>query len=1056
MSGAAHIEDIGRLLLDATNVLKGINVDDNSELKENIAKLESDFRNKAAAVLSSVVSGEARALPLHQPSTYGQQQLYQQPQHHHRIGHYNHQNNSDSYIDHMLSTKRARKSSISNSTQKLRTTGASLRSVGGAIVKRRVTEGKPLPRMNRLMPNAPPPPVTQDDVKKGVFDMVNRRLIPPSADLTPAFTAGMPALSQSRVRFHDQRELQIKTLPFSSANQGPVVRLDPVDNPTKPIRHSARSTRASLPKSQLQLASTTLELQPPPDHKINNHRPILGVETPQSTQRANSGRPNNNNNNNNNNIKNNNKQDKEESVVREAVDKIRGFNELLDTYSLHQFIIRNAKTITNTPEFMSFHRRHGSIWGPIMTILKALEELLAIYAVPLAYIDGKQVALLATDDLSAPTFDQLLSCITNVDQVAPLLHIPGQRFRGPNGRKLAAIAIQSVFRMYNAKSKFGKLKAHTIAINLIARAWKAYIDRTKCREQLRQKRKDEEARWRGLQDTLKERWSTIQNERRVIVHVPSYTISENQRLSMPVLRNRENAQMSRMCELLDENTEIIYIVPYHLSQDVATYHKKLMQVGAGARGASAFRIIVPENLHRFPASLCLSQVFRMSPRAIRRVKRAVTGKNAYLVPGLIGPEDKKLALTLDIPLLGADPEISTLYSSKSGSKRVFAMAEINTPPGAHDIYDDEELYQALGSLIVAHPYVDKWMLKLDNEIDGRGNAIFDATGLKIVKILRTQRASSSNAQWLRPDVQLDARGKVLPLLKKYFLRLLTVSHLEAHSSCTEFIKAISRQGCVIEAMPDNSRGVVSLDLFISPNGNIDLRSSHDLFCNPYGQTLVSRFPQTLLPGPAAEGAALAVGEVLYRENIIGYASIDVIVFYDERAKDLRTWAIDLNLRLTDHAASFTFFDFLIKGKFNSTTGIYSISNDSVPQEGPRERGYMSIPFLCYSPISQVQHSTFFNICRLNGISFDLFEKTGSVFSLNDSLLSGTLGVMSLGPSPYICIDLLWRCLQFLRTKVPATDDNLNDNFQHIRQLMKPIYREMVISTREMKSNNGQL
>ena len=55
--------------------------------------------------------------------------------------------------------------------------------------------------------------------------------------------------------------------------------------------------------------------------------------------------------------------------TKAAIAKIRGYNELLDQYSLHQFIIRRGKVLHMTPEFQSFKRTHVAEWGQITTIV---------------------------------------------------------------------------------------------------------------------------------------------------------------------------------------------------------------------------------------------------------------------------------------------------------------------------------------------------------------------------------------------------------------------------------------------------------------------------------------------------------------------------------------------------------------------------------------------------------------------------------------------------------------------------------------------------------------
>lgn len=59
----------------------------------------------------------------------------------------------------------------------------------------------------------------------------------------------------------------------------------------------------------------------------------------------------------------------------------------------------------------------------------------------MAYVEGKQVALLAEEDLKKPSNDLLFDCIVNKEEVGKIIKIPSRMFKGPKGPELAAVTI---------------------------------------------------------------------------------------------------------------------------------------------------------------------------------------------------------------------------------------------------------------------------------------------------------------------------------------------------------------------------------------------------------------------------------------------------------------------------------------------------------------------------------------------------------------------------------------------------------------------------------------
>lgn len=122
------------------------------------------------------------------------------------------------------------------------------------------------------------------------------------------------------------------------------------------------------------------------------------------------------------------------------------------------------------------------------------------YHVPTAYIDGQAVTEIASDELRSDKKttlgpEVLMRCIANQDQVFPLLKLAGQRFRDPRpldpnpegtdatpwtvGQALAAVAIQSIFRMHRTLRQYKDHRLVIVSINRwkrLWRGWKAFRD----------------------------------------------------------------------------------------------------------------------------------------------------------------------------------------------------------------------------------------------------------------------------------------------------------------------------------------------------------------------------------------------------------------------------------------------------------------------------------------------------------------------------------------------------------------------------------------------------
>lgn len=72
-----------------------------------------------------------------------------------------------------------------------------------------------------------------------------------------------------------------------------------------------------------------------------------------------------------------------------ALEAAREYEQLMDSHSLHEFLMRYGHTLSSTPEFASYRRVYAAVWPVIEELIKQLEGICTEYAVPLAVVDGK-------------------------------------------------------------------------------------------------------------------------------------------------------------------------------------------------------------------------------------------------------------------------------------------------------------------------------------------------------------------------------------------------------------------------------------------------------------------------------------------------------------------------------------------------------------------------------------------------------------------------------------------------------------------------------------------
>jgi hypothetical protein len=411
--------------------------------------------------------------------------------------------------------------------------------------------------------------------------------------------------------------------------------------------------------------------------------------------------------------------------------------------------------------------------------------------------------------------------------------------------------------------------------------------------------------------------------------------------------------------------QMVFVTGRAVSETVVDYYLALLPGVIPSHARARLHMVAAHDGSPRPLSAKLLERSRVI-EAIRT--RIPDRERCHLVPFTTSAAERDLALALGIPLYGADPRFLD-FGTKTGCRRLFADAGVPHPLGWEDVTDVHGVVDALRRLRAAKPGVTQAIVKHNDGVAGRGNALVQLADLPAP-------GSADEPAALRARVEQ--------------LELESVK-----TDIDEYLRTLAAGGGIVE---ERITGVElrspSVQLRVTPLGEVEILSTHDqLLGGPSGQSYLGCvFPADFAYARLITVEAAKVGERLAREGVLGRFAVDFVVVRESDG-GWSVYAIEVNLRKGGTTHPFLTLQFLTDGAYDPVTALFTAPSG-------REKYLVATDHLESERLRGLSVDDLFDVAVRHRLHFDPAREVGVVFHMMNALAElGRTGMTAVGDSP---------------------------------------------------------
>ena len=480
---------------------------------------------------------------------------------------------------------------------------------------------------------------------------------------------------------------------------------------------------------------------------------------------------------------------------------------------------------------------------------------------------------------------------------------------------------------------------------------------------------DEDARnlaFDQVQSRMPEVWKRMRlNEPgESVVVVPSVTVDRVVAQGGALNQAMEERFLFLLLLLRQPRLRMIYVTSMPINPSIVEYYLALLPGVIPSHARARLSLVAVGDSSSRP----LTEKLLARPRLLAQITSLIPDQlRSHLVPYNTTSLERDLSIMLGIPMYGADPRLFPL-GTKTGCKRLFSEAGVHCPAGFEDLRSVADVVRALTALRSQRPDVGEAMVKLNEGVSGKGNAVVNLRDLP------------------PPGDPLEA----VALEQRLQLMELEDEDITAGA----FLDKLQERGGIAEELITGEElRSPSVQLRITPAGDIELLSTHDqVLGGPSGQSYLGCiFPADPAYARTITRDALLVGEILAKKGVLGRFALDFVVV--RRGQTWTSYAIEVNLRKGGTTHPFLTLQFLTDGRYHPDTALFLTP-------AGRERHLVATDHLEDPSLKGLRVDDLFDLVARSGIHFDQARQTGVVFHMISCLTElGRVGMTAVGESP---------------------------------------------------------